>query len=430
MKMEPNTVNVIVENSGYGLDNLGDVAMLQAFIRRLGDRQPNAIFWVVSEEKENLLRCIPSVKFLPLEEKRMWVCSFNLVGGLQHFFPGKLKVWLTDCEASFRTDYPEIALKIISWRFGKSSEKYILCSRFVERIKDADMVVATGGGYITDNFSSHAVALLDVLRLAQSFDRPTAMVGQGVGPVSKPRLLKMIQQVYPGLLLLSMRERLLSPQIARSVIKKSCTELIVSGDDAIELAYERHPLTIGGKLGVNIRVAEYSEVLSDTLARVGKVINKFIASTQIEYEVIPISLIEGHSDTEAVKSMLEENSVEENRREDNISVVEVIERVGRCRVVVTGSYHAGVFALSQGVQVVALTASKYYDSKFLGLQEQFSSGLQLVHLDDNFEMALADALSRAWKEADNERDSLLGAAGQQISIGKQAYDRLVKLCHD
>jgi len=419
-------VNVIVENGGYGLDNLGDVAMLQMAVSRLDLILPNAIFWVIAEEKERLLRYLPNVRLLPMEERRAWLSPFNLVGGFQHFFPGKTKVWLLDKEACFRICHPDVALKIISWRFGKDSEKYIFSSRFVDRIKNADMVVADGGGYIADSFSSYAIQLLDVLRLANRLDRPTVMVGQGVGPISHTRLLKMIQQVYPKLSLLGLRESVLSPEIARSVIKDSKTKLIVTGDDAVELAYEHRPLHLGGKLGVNIRLAGYSEIMDGTVQKVGKVINEFMKAGQLEYEIIPISLVEGASDTEAVKNMLGVSSIDEKEHNRHFSVEEVIERVGRCRVVVTGSYHAGVFALSQGIQVVALTASKYYDSKFLGLKNQFSTGLQLVHLDEGFDVVLSNALSIAWANADNERLPLLGAAEKQVSIGKQAYLQLPK----
>ena len=45
----------------------------------------------------------------------------------------------------------------------------------------------------------------------------------------------------------------------------------------------------------------------------------------------------------------------------------VIDRVGECKVVVTGSYHGAVFALAQGIPVVALVKSPYYVNKMAGL---------------------------------------------------------------
>ena len=48
----------------------------------------------------------------------------------------------------------------------------------------------------------------------------------------------------------------------------------------------------------------------------------------------------------------------------------IIKRIGRCRVVVTGSYHVAVFALSQGIPAICLANSEYYEIKFRGLADQ------------------------------------------------------------
>lgn len=417
---------IIVENSGYGLDNLGDVAMLQSSINRFKSIWPEATILVITADSGRLSRYISGVESLPVEERQAWQSPFNLIGGGQHLFLGKLKQWIADKEAWFRCRYPDIALKIISGRFGKHSEKYTFCSRFVNRIRHADLVIATGGGYINDTFSPHAICIFDTLRLAQRFERPTAMVGQGIGPATNLQLLICFRRVASKLLLLSMRESLLSPEIARSVIGESATtELLVTGDDAVEMAYNCRPMNMGNKLGVNIRFTGYAGVEEASLVKVGKVIQKVIKVFKAEYEIIPISLIKGTSDTAAVKLMLGEDHVVENDLDNNLSVESVINCVGQCRVVITGSYHAGVFALSQGAQVVALTASKYYDSKFAGLRDQFSRGLQLVHLqDENFEEALEQALTAAWQQADNDRESLLKSAAEQVLKGQQAYQRL------
>ena len=62
----------------------------------------------------------------------------------------------------------------------------------------------------------------------------------------------------------------------------------------------------------------------------------------------------------------------------------VVEHISRCRAVVTGSYHAAVFALAQGIPAVGLTGSAYYDAKFAGLADQFGgSGLWIVRLDQD-----------------------------------------------
>ena len=103
----------------------------------------------------------------------------------------------------------------------------------------------------------------------------------------------------------------------------------------------------------------------------------------------------------------------------------VIDRIGECRVVVTGSYHGAVFALAQGIPVVALVKSAYYLNKMAGLRDQFGIGCEIVRLDDGaVSERIRAAIDRAWADADGVRAPLLHAAADQIQRGRQAYARL------
>jgi polysaccharide pyruvyl transferase WcaK-like protein len=92
---------------------------------------------------------------------------------------------------------------------------------------------------------------------------------------------------------------------------------------------------------------------------------------------------------------------------------------------VTGAYHLAVFALSQGIPVVALTSTIYYDDKFLGLSEMFGQGLTLVRLDDPcLEQTLAMAIDQAWQAALVVREPLRARARMQIDASRAAFDRI------
>ena len=111
-----------------------------------------------------------------------------------------------------------------------------------------------------------------------------------------------------------------------------------------------------------------------------------------------------------------------------VGALTVAQRVARCRVIVTGAYHLAVFALAQGIPVVALTSSEYYDDKFHGLAEMFSGGLELVHLDQpGLDRALADAISSAWATAPSEQARLRARADVQILRRRGALDRVLDL---
>jgi Polysaccharide pyruvyl transferase len=45
--------------------------------------------------------------------------------------------------------------------------------------------------------------------------------------------------------------------------------------------------------------------------------------------------------------------------------------VAGCRVVLTSSYHAAVFALARGIPAVGISSTPYYDGKFGGLRELY-----------------------------------------------------------
>ncbi len=105
--------------------------------------------------------------------------------------------------------------------------------------------------------------------------------------------------------------------------------------------------------------------------------------------------------------------------------VDLIRQVQRCRVVVTGSYHAGVFALANGVPTIGLAKSGYYVDKFLGLADMFGTGCEMVTLDrSDFAEALQSALMRLWKEAPALRPAILASAESQIAAGHAAYRRI------
>jgi len=138
--------------------------------------------------------------------------------------------------------------------------------------------------------------------------------------------------------------------------------------------------------------------------------------------VIPISRHPNERDADVAAALLgipvaEEDDVDTPQR--------VVAQIGRCRVVVTGSYHAAVFALAQGIPAIGLTSSPYYDTKFYGLQEQFGGLVGVVPLTgDHLATRLGSAIDEAWRGADDVRPRLLELAARQVAAGRSAYDRL------
>lgn len=108
--------------------------------------------------------------------------------------------------------------------------------------------------------------------------------------------------------------------------------------------------------------------------------------------------------------------------------VKVVRQVSRCRLVVTGAYHAAVFALAQGIPVVCLSNSTYYSAKFQGLEDLFGCGCETVILSDqNASNKLSVAMEDMWKSAATVRTSLREAALRQIKLSCSAYKQIQNL---
>jgi colanic acid/amylovoran biosynthesis protein len=106
----------------------------------------------------------------------------------------------------------------------------------------------------------------------------------------------------------------------------------------------------------------------------------------------------------------------------------VIKQVALCRVVVTGAYHAAVFALAQGIPVVGLAKSTYFVNKLLGLEDQFGEGCQTVFLNEpDLPRRLYNAIEIAWISADRNRGKLQTAAIRQIELSRRSYERIQDL---
>ena len=80
-----------------------------------------------------------------------------------------------------------------------------------------------------------------------------------------------------------------------------------------------------------------------------------------------------------------------------------------------------MFALSQGIPVLAVAKSQYYIEKFQGLSDQFGRGMRIMLLDRSDAGVLAAAIEDLWHGAPDMRAGLLTAALAQIEKGNAFY---------
>ena len=264
----------------------------------------------------------------------------------------------------------------------------------IAAVRQSDLVVASGGGYLADMWWWHAVGVLSLLALAQRFGTPTAMFGQGIGPIGRRALRAQVRMVGPELKVLALREDREDPATSLGVPPAAVR---LSGDEAFELAVCQD-VSAGRALGVNVRVAAYAQVGRSTAARVGDTVLAAAAGLQAPVVGLPVSRYAADSDLAALQALFPPGGTRAGVvLEDIASPEDLIAAVGQCRAIVTGSYHVAVFGLAQGVPAVCLTKSPYYDAKFAGLQASFPQACFVISLDEAEDPArLHSAIVQAW----------------------------------
>ncbi|KOS57038.1 polysaccharide pyruvyl transferase family protein [Rhodococcus rhodochrous] len=429
-------VRVLLENGEYWLNNRGDLAILDVTVRRFAERWPNARIGVLTAAPA-LLRAYESrVDPICYQRSGNWPRWRRRPGPMSRIRPEIAGVPMNGWDAAVALP-GRVArrLRRVVGRGGASNES---ASRTVvpgppalsrdgghvpNAVDTASVVVAIGGGYMTDIDRFQTERTLDLLEYATERGIPTAMTGQGLGPLTEPDLLERAARVLPRVDLIALREDVQGPELLHSLGVPS-DRVVVTGDDAVELGYSTRRDELGTDLGVCLRVAEYSPVGAAIQDVVGRVVREAAA----EYGSGLVPLIVSEHDAEDRRSTMPlldgyPGAVPPLGRFAGARALS--QQVGRCRIIVTGAYHVAVFALSQGISVVGLSTSRYYDDKFAGLNSMFGSGIETVRLDrDGMEDRLRDAIRSRWAGAPDSRTALLARAEDQIRASRAVFDRI------
>jgi polysaccharide pyruvyl transferase WcaK-like protein len=416
-------MNILVENNCSDLLNMGDVAMLQVTVQRLHERVPGATIRVVTARPDLLRRYCPTAEPVSAGGRIEWLCSRGLFGRRLHeLMPGRVDAVLCELTEALRCRHPRLVHKVIQLKAGVRRKRVEHIDSFMKAFYDADMLAVSGGGDINDEFANGATGLLEVCGMAIRKGIPAVMFGQGIGPIGTASLRTRAGGVLPGLRLLGTRERRLSVPLLES-IGVSPRVFRVTGDDAIELAYNQRVQSSGRAIGVNLRKASYSGMDAAVASRCKGVLQRLASDYGTELSPIPISFYPDESDLVFADELVGGSRPSAAGVGDMQDPVRIIEAVGRCRIVVTGSYHAAVFALAQGIPAIGLARSQYYRSKFLGLSDMFDGHCDVLSVDDvGFAEMLRKSCENAWAKADALRPLLQSAAQRQVKAGRRMYD--------
>lgn len=367
-------MRIVIEHGEHQHRNRGDVAMLQVAVDRMRSLWPDAEIAVVTGDPDLLAELVPGTVPIRLTAGRV--------------------------SRALRRGGPD-------------------------PLSGADLLVAIGGGYLTDVDPEQSERVLRTIERAQAAGIPCVMFGQGIGPLRDPRLREIAARVLPKCALIALRESVTGAPLLEELGVPG-DRVTVTGDDAIPLARAGAPETLGDGLAVNHRLASYLETDDAETEVIRGAVQHAAFERGVALIAIPVS--EWDDDRPGTARITQGYPRVEHPDAPAAPPQWAIARLDRARLVVTSTYHLAVFALSRGVPAVCVASSDYYRHKFQGLANLFGPGCTVVDLDGpdpgNALLAAIDAL---WEGADMLRPGLLAAADRQIALGEAAYARAQEL---
>lgn len=432
---------VLIEHSEYWLRNHGDMAMLTVTVARLRRRWPDADIAVMTDSPALLRAFLPEVRPITVTGSAGWdrlPPAARAATRLPATVVGPLALSRLTALARARGWAATTAHRTRMVTALARGELHRLLMQppppppslppppVRAAIARATLVLGLGGGYLTDVDTAQSHRVLTVLGYAADRGIPTALVGQGLGPMTGLELRRHAARVLPRLGFLGLREDRRGPRLAAE-LGVPADQILVTGDDAVALAYRARTGLLGDRLGLCLRTTDYTGVSAETAAALGSVVRAHAATHRAPLAPLPIAEYRSQ-DRRATLPLTRGHHPTKRPPGRYAPPAEVVGRVSQCRVVVTGAYHLAVFALGQGIPVVAVTSTDYYDDKFYGLAQIFGTGLEVVSLTEPDAPAmLGAAIDRAWDRAPGVRAELLTAAQRQITLSETGLDRICAL---
>jgi polysaccharide pyruvyl transferase WcaK-like protein len=425
-------LRILADNGEYSFQNKGDLAILAVTVERLLERWPDARIGVITFEPRMLRAYMPRAEPIAISHGGRWQRADWFDHVAERVGPALISptVGLRSRAVGLLRNPPRFVRRSVSAAAPPGGEEDAQPAPWEHpvptAIDESDVVIAVGGGYIADVDRVKAHWTLNLLEQAADRGIPTAMLGQGLGPIEDPQLTARAKAVLPRVDVIALRESRVGP----SLLERwgvSGDRVMVTGDDAIELAYRAAGSGTDTGLGVCLRATSYAPVADVARGGLRKAIHA--SAHELGARLAPLIISEYRSeDRRATLPLVSGFPDVTSPLGRHASAQALVKRVAACRVVITGAYHLAVFALSQGTPVVALTASRYSEDKMRGLASQFGTGVIVVHLNDaDLERRSREAITSAWGQAPSMRGKLLDASSRQIRTSRKAFERVFRL---
>ena len=403
---------IILDQGILDMRNKGQNALLQAAVDRVRQLWPEALIGITTFAPHLLKIYFPDVIPVSPDGSHAWYKKSNKYNQIYDLIPSSILRILLEIREELWYWRPGFTLgairaKMKSWSRSSSpstesadnfpmNEIEITDTMekpdYADVVSDADLFIATGSQYMCDHARDTAFQVLDRLEAAIRRGIPTVMVGQGIGPINNLDLRARAKEVLPLLDLIFVRERLEAPNLLAS-LGVDPTKIVVTGDDAIELAYNSHTSALGNGIGISMRCMPSTGVGTVDIPVIGKTLKEAAGKYDAELVGLPISLSIHERDDKCTQLLTEGYNKKWMSKQKFQKPLAYIKDIQRCRLVVTGTFHGAVLALAQGIPVICLVRSGLYMNKFYGLADLFNLGCEIISLeDDHFQEKLFSSI--------------------------------------
>ncbi len=420
---------ILVLPGGLRHENIGDLVMLQVAVRRLLALDPSMEIRILTDDAAGLALYCPGATPVDGRHWRNWLSRPLVPHRIRTVLPSRLRSLVRKAERYGASRWPGEYESALHWMKRWSRHGAETPSGWEAAWKDADALVISGMGGFTSEFSENALAMLRAAAAAKREGKRAVLFGQGIGPVDPGSILwRACRTVFPQVDLIALREGLHGPRLLREWGVAE-DRIRVTGDDALEAIRragcgEGRPA--GHHVGINLRVAKHSALAAADAGRIAAAIAGLLRERGLTPVSVPIARYAGATDGGVVQEAFARAGLAVRPMEWGPEAV--IEQIGRLRAMITVSYHAGVFALGQGVPVIGLAPNEYYRYKLEGLRHQFGGWCEVLDpRTDEFGARLGGALDACLSMPPEEAMRLRQCANEQVAAGRQVYEEFRKL---
>ena len=312
-------MRILLDQGIFDMRNTGQNALLEGAVLRITKLWPDASIGITTFAPNLMKLYFPFAEPISSTGLHSWYSDPGRLFTLQQNIPNSLmlsilgtreKLWHSGPIAKLYSILKEFKQRIrssnsinneISQREGVESVPFSNVNLF-DTVNGFDLLIATGSQYLTDHARDSGLMVLNRLETAMDLNIPTAMVGQGIGPISDPELSAKAKAVLPKVDLIFVREKLEAPNLLKS-FGVDPSKIYVTGDDAIELVYRSRRSKIGTGIGVSVRVMPSTLVNLEETQMLGSVIKETAQKYKAQLIGLPISRSIHERDDKVIKNL-------------------------------------------------------------------------------------------------------------------------------